>query len=128
MREFDEIAERAVARIDAVIVGDVVAAVLVGRGLKRHQPERADAKAVQIIEPAQQTLEVTDAVAVGVHEGADGEAIDHAVLVPEVVYHPGASGPHPGDKQPRWLSVPQWRPPATQKLREGRDLLAGNEG
>ena len=90
MGELDEIAERAVARIDAVIVGDVVAVVLAGRGLKRHQPDRGDAEPVQIIEPAHQALEVADAVAVGVHVGADGQAIDDTVLVPEVVDH--ASG------------------------------------
>ena len=51
--ELDEIAERAVARIDAVVVGDVVAVVACGRGLERHQPDRGDAEAVQIVEPAQ---------------------------------------------------------------------------
>ena len=87
MGEFDEIAERAVSRIDAVIVGDVVAVVLAGRRLERHQPDRGDAEPVQIIQPPQQALEIADAVAVGIHIGADGEAIEHAVLVPEVVDH-----------------------------------------
>ena len=90
MGEFDEVAERAVARIDAVIVGDVVAVVPAGRGLERHQPDRGDAEPVQIIQPPQQALEIADAVAIGVHIGADGEAIDHAVLVPEVVDHEAA--------------------------------------
>ncbi len=87
MGELDEIAERAVAGIDAVIVGDVVAVIAARRGLERHQPDRGDAEPVQIVEPAQQALEIADAVAVGVHIGADGEAIDHAVLVPEIVDH-----------------------------------------
>ena len=89
MGEFDEVAERAVARIDAVIVRDVVTVVLAGRRLERHQPDRGDAEALQIIQPAQQALEVADAVAIGVHIGADGQAIEHAVLVPEVVDHAG---------------------------------------
>jgi hypothetical protein len=42
---------------------------------------------VQIIEAAHQPLKVADAVAVGIHIGADGEAIDDGVLVPEVVDH-----------------------------------------
>jgi hypothetical protein len=42
---------------------------------------------VQIIQPPQQSLEIADAVVIGVHIGANGEAIDHAVLVPEVVDH-----------------------------------------
>ena len=90
MGELDEVAERAVARIDAVVVGDVVAVVAAGRGLERHQPDRGDAEPVQIVEPPQQALEIADAVAVGVHVGADGEAIDDAVLVPEVVDHKAA--------------------------------------
>ena len=85
--ELDEIAQRAVARIDAVIVRDVVAVVLAGRGLERHQPDRGDAKPVQIIQPPQQSLEIADAVAIGVHIGADGKAIEDGVLVPEVVDH-----------------------------------------
>ena len=89
MGEFDEIAERAVARIDAVIIRDVVAVVLAGRRLERHQPDRGDAQPLQIIQPPQQALEIADAVAVGVHIGADGKAIEHAVLVPEVVDHAG---------------------------------------
>ncbi|MGY3078449.1 hypothetical protein ACVWZZ_004857 [Bradyrhizobium sp. LM6.10] len=87
MGEFDEIAQRAVTGIDAVIVGDVVAVVAARRGLERHQPDRGDAEPVQIIEPTQQSLEIADAVAVGIHIGADGQAIEHAVLVPEIVDH-----------------------------------------
>ena len=90
MGEFDEVAERAVARIDAVIVRDVVAVVPAGRRLERHQPDRGDAEPVQIVQPPQQALEIADAVAVGIHIGADGQAIDHAVLVPEVVDHGAA--------------------------------------
>ena len=87
VRELDEVAERAVARIDAVVVGDVVAVVLARRRLERHQPDRRDAEPVQVVEPPHQALEIADAVAVGVHVGADGQAIDDGVLVPEVVDH-----------------------------------------
>ena len=87
MGEFDEVAERAIARVDAVIVGDVIAIVLAGRRLERHQPDRGDAEPVQIIQPPQQSFEIADAVAIGIHVGADGQAIDHAILVPEVVDH-----------------------------------------
>ena len=34
--EFDEIPKRAVTRIDAVVVGDVIAVVTHRRGLERH--------------------------------------------------------------------------------------------
>ena len=99
MGELDEIAERAVARIDAVIVGDVVAVVLAGRGLERHQPDRGDAEPVQIVEPPQQPLEVADPVAVGVHIGANGKAVDHTILVPEIVDHNTVGSPSIDDKQ-----------------------------
>ena len=87
MGEFNKIAERAVARIDAVIIRDVVAVVPAGRRLKRHQPDRGDAEPVQVIQATQQALEIADAVAIGIHVGADGKAIDDAVLVPEIVDH-----------------------------------------
>src|SRR5437870_6149745 len=92
--EFNEVAERPVAWIDAVIIRNVVTVVLAGRWLKRHQPDCGDAEPVQIVETAQQALEIADAIAVGIHIGADGEAVDHAVLVPEVVDHRAAlTGP-----------------------------------
>jgi hypothetical protein len=85
--EFDKIADRAVTRIDAVIVGHVVAVVAMRRDLERHQPDGRDAETMQIIETAHQTLEVADAVAVGIHVGSNRQAIDHRVLVPKVVDH-----------------------------------------
>src|SRR6185437_9059516 len=91
MGEFDEVPERAVAWIDAVIIRDVVTVVLAGRRLERHQPERGNAKPLQIVQPPHQTLEIADAVAVGVHIGADGEAIYYAVLVPEIIDHAEAA-------------------------------------
>ena len=50
--KLDEIAERTVARIDIVIVGDVVTIVPTRRSLKRHQPNRGYAQSMQIIEAA----------------------------------------------------------------------------
>jgi hypothetical protein len=69
--KFDKIAEGAVTRIDAVVIGDVIAVVATGRGLERHQPDRRDAEAVQIVQPAHQPLEIADPVAIGIHVGAD---------------------------------------------------------
>jgi hypothetical protein len=104
MGEFDEVAERAVAWVDAVVIGDVVAVVAAGRGLERHQPDRGDTKPVQIIQPPQQSLEVADAVAIGVHIGADGKAIDNAVLVTEVVNHRAVLIGPPGRLSGRMIS------------------------
>ena len=52
VRELDEVAERAEARIDAVVVGDVVAVVAPRRRLERQQPEAGDAQAGEVVEPA----------------------------------------------------------------------------
>jgi hypothetical protein len=60
-----------------------------GGDLERHQPDGRDAETMQVVETAHQTLEVADAVAVGIHIGSDGQAIDHCVLVPKVVNHRG---------------------------------------
>ena len=50
-----------------------------------------------MIDQAQQPFEVSDAVAIGVHKAADGETIEHAVLVPKVVDYAEAAlfGPPP---------------------------------
>jgi hypothetical protein len=50
--ELDEIADRAIARVDAVIIGHVVAVVAMWRDLERHQPESGHAKAKQVVQPA----------------------------------------------------------------------------
>src|ERR1700730_18190620 len=42
---------------------------------------------MQIIEAAHQPGEIADAVAIGIHITADREAVDHRVLVPQVVDH-----------------------------------------
>ncbi len=94
--EFDEVSERAIARIDAVIVRYVVAAVAARRGLERHQPDRGDAEPVEIIQPAQQPLEIADTIAIGIHIGVDGKTVDNAVLVPEVVDHRASLTGPPG--------------------------------
>jgi hypothetical protein len=69
--EFNEIAEAAVGRVDAVITRNIVAVVASRGGLERHQPNRGYAEAVQIIQTAHQALEVTGPITVGVHVGAD---------------------------------------------------------
>src|ERR671910_125844 len=56
--ELDEVAERAEPRVDPVKVGDVVAVVPVRRRLAGLQPECIDAQALQVVEPAAESLEV----------------------------------------------------------------------
>lgn len=72
VREFNEVAKSAIALIDAVVVRNVVSIVLAGRGLKRHEPNRRDAEAVQVVETPRETAKVAYTIAVGVHETSDG--------------------------------------------------------
>src|SRR5438105_15242958 len=81
--ELNEITQGAERGIDGVVIGDVVAVVLARRLLKRHQPHGGDAKSMQIIEPAHEPREIANTVPVRIHIGADGEAVDNGVLVPE---------------------------------------------
>jgi hypothetical protein len=69
--EFDEFAQRPKARINVVVIGDVITCIAIGRDLERHEPNRRDTQAMQIIEPACQSLEVADTVSVRIHEGFD---------------------------------------------------------
>jgi hypothetical protein len=82
--DLDELAEGAEARVDAVVVGDVVAVVSVGRGLERHQPEHADAEAGEVVDALGEAGEVAGPVAVPVEEGLDVQAVDDGALPPLV--------------------------------------------
>ena len=85
--EIDEIAERAIAVIDAIVVRHVVPVVTMRRGLERHQPNGCDAQAMEIVQASLQPAEVANAIAIGIHVGADRQAIDDGVLVPKVTDH-----------------------------------------
>jgi len=83
VRKFDEIAQRAVARIHPVIVRDIISIVAAGRRLKRHQPDRRNPEPVQIVQTAHEPLEIADSVPIGIHKSADGKTIDHRALIPK---------------------------------------------
>ena len=81
-----EVLHRAVARMDVLVVGDVVAVVSERRRVERQQPERVDAEALEVVELLRQAGEVADAVVVAVEEGADVRLVDDGVLVPERIF------------------------------------------
>jgi len=66
-RKFDEVAESAISRIDTVVIRYIITVVLAGRGLKRHQPQGGDSESLQVIQPAQQSLEIPYTVAICIH-------------------------------------------------------------
>ena len=60
VHQLDEVAQAAEPRVDAVVVGDVVAVVPAGRGVDRVQPQGADPEPAEVVEPADQPVEVAD--------------------------------------------------------------------
>ena len=50
-----------------------------------------------MIQPAVNPLEVSYAVAVSIHIGANGKAIDDGILIPEVVNHRSRLPPQPAE-------------------------------
>ena len=68
--EVDEIAERAIALIHAIVVRHVVSVVTMGGRLEGHQPDGRNAQAVEVVETPVQAAKIADTVAVGIHVGA----------------------------------------------------------
>ena len=80
----EQVAVRAEPGIDAVEVGDVVAVVALARGHERHEPDAVDAQPREVVDAVAQAREVPAPVAVSVQEGLDVEAVEDAVLPPDV--------------------------------------------
>lgn len=77
-----EIAEHG---IDISVVGAVVAEIPSWRRINRRQPDRVGPEPAQIIETAEKTGDIADAVPVSVHEGRGGDLVDDAALPPEEI-------------------------------------------
>ena len=59
-----------------LVVGDVIAIIAQGRGIKRQQPECRDPQVLQIVQLLGQSWKITDAIAVTVVEGPHVEFVD----------------------------------------------------
>ena len=79
------IGQRAVIRLHAAIVRDVVAIIAAWRGIERQQPDRIDAKVRDIVELGDQPGKIAHAIVVGVKERLDVKLVDDRVLVPLIV-------------------------------------------
>ena len=77
-----EVGEGAVLRVDALVVGDVVAEVDLRRGIHGRDPDGVDAEGLEVVEALGDAVEVADAVAVGVLEAAGIDLVDDRVLPP----------------------------------------------
>ena len=86
-----EVGERAEHRVDALVVADVVAVVVLRRGIDRREPEHVDAERREVVEPPGDAREIADAVAVGVGEAARIDLVDDRGLPPLGDLRRGAS-------------------------------------
>ena len=113
-----EVVQRAVARMDVLVVRDVVAVVAQRRRVERQQPQRVDAEPLQVVELLGQPGEVADAVVVAVEEGADVRLVDDGVLVPERVFELGhVKSQIPSSKsQPLPTPTPKPTPKSNSRL------------
>ena len=77
-----EIRKRAEDRIDAGVVGDVIAEIGHGRGIERRDPDGVDAQPLQVVGTLGDPREIADAVAVAVLERARVDLVDDGRLPP----------------------------------------------
>ncbi len=76
------VGERAEARIDVPVVGDVVAGICLGRRVARVQPDGVDAQAAEVGEARADPGQIAEPVAVGVGEAAYIDLVDHGFPPP----------------------------------------------
>ncbi len=79
------VGDRAVVRVHAAVVGDVVAVVASRRGVEGQQPDRIDAQVGDVVELGNQPGQIAHAVVVGIEERLHMQLVDHRVLVPKAV-------------------------------------------
>ncbi len=96
LHETPEILQRTEIGIDVAIVRNIVAVVAAGGGIERQQPERGDAKVLQVVELFGQSGEVADAVVIAVGERLDVQLINDCVLEPQFVGFELGIGPDVG--------------------------------
>ena len=67
---------------DVAVIRDVVAVVIIGRGEERAEPQHRDAQILQIVQMLGDTVQVADAVPIGIGKAARIDLIDHRFLPP----------------------------------------------
>ena len=75
-----EVLHGAVAGVDGIVVRYIIFMVR-GTGMNGHQPDAVDAQRLQIVQFGGDSVEVADAVAVGITEGVDENFIPGPVIV-----------------------------------------------
>ena len=82
-------------RIDAAVVGDVVAEVAHRRGEDRRQPERVDAEVGQVVELVGDARQVADAITVRVGERPWIDLVDDGLTPPRSTHRDSLHAPTP---------------------------------
>src|SRR4051812_8574955 len=77
-----ELRERPEHRLDVLIVADVVARVVLRRGVDRREPDDVHAQLGQMIQVRGDAAQITDPVAVGVREAPRVDLVDDRALEP----------------------------------------------
>ena len=77
-----EILHRAKFFHDPVIVSDIITVVVIGRIVDRRKPQRIHAQLLQVIQPADDALQIADAVPVAVTETARVDLIKYRLFPP----------------------------------------------
>src|SRR5271154_6756633 len=83
VEELLKVLERAVARVNICVIGDVVAVVSQWRRIKWEQPDTGDAEILKIVELVDQAAEIADAVIVAIGKGFHMDLVNYCILVPE---------------------------------------------
>src|SRR5438270_103491 len=81
-----KIFQRAVARVDVEVIGDVVTIVPQRRGIKRQQPDGGYAELLQVIESVNQAAEVADTICVAVVKRLYVQLVNDGVFIPKRVH------------------------------------------
>src|SRR5690242_10423665 len=82
--ELVPIRERAVFGSDVDVIGDVVSEIEVRGGEEGRNPNCIHAEALQIIKARCDSVEITDAIAVGILEASRIDLVDHRAVIPAV--------------------------------------------
>ena len=88
LEELVEVGQGAERRVDVLVVTDVVARVVLRGRIDRGEPHDVDAELLEVVEAADQSAEVADAVAVGVGEAAGVDLVDDRGAPPVVAHRP----------------------------------------
>jgi len=76
VQQVAKVFKRAVFRVNAVIVHDVIPVVPSGSGVHGHEPDAVDAEVDEVVETRDQSAEVPPAVPVAVLEPADVQLVN----------------------------------------------------